>query len=88
MKYLHSRGILHRDVKLENILVDKNPQTGATIFKLVDFGLSKLIGPKEKANEPFGTLGYVAPEVIRNQDYGSKCDVWSLGCLIYALVCG
>ena len=55
---------------------------------MVDFGLSKMIGPGEKANEPFGTLGYVAPEVIRNEWYGPKCDVWSFGCILYAMVCG
>lgn len=58
------------------------------IPKLVDFGLAKIIGPTEKANEPFGTLGYVAPEVLKKEPYGVSCDMWSLGCIIYALLSG
>ena len=80
---------MHRDIKLENILVTrKNKRSSEITAKLVDFGLSKMIGPGEKANEPFGTLGYVAPEVIKNMNYSNKCDVWSLGCIMYALICG
>ena len=56
--------------------------------KLVDFGLSKIIGPNQTANEPFGTVGYVAPEVLRRQQYAFSCDVWSLGCIVYALIAG
>ena len=89
LKYLHSLGIVHRDIKLENILVTRRTKNSADITaKIVDFGLSKMIGPDEKANEPFGTLGYVAPEVIKNMNYSNKCDVWSLGCIMYALICG
>jgi serine/threonine protein kinase len=58
------------------------------IPKLVDFGLSKMIGPNEKASEPFGTVGYVAPEVLKRQPYSFSCDVWSIGCIVYALIAG
>jgi serine/threonine protein kinase len=56
--------------------------------KLVDFGLAKIIGPNEKAVEPFGTLGYVAPEVLQKQPYSFSCDLWSYGCILYALLSG
>mgnify|MGYP000931428554 CR=1 FL=1 len=56
--------------------------------KIVDFGLAKIIGPSNTAQEPFGTLGYVAPEVLRKQPYTFSCDVWSIGCIIYALLSG
>ena len=56
--------------------------------KLVDFGLAKIIGPTEKSNEPFGTLGYAAPEVLKGDAYNYSCDLWSLGCITYALLCG
>ena len=58
------------------------------IPKLVDFGLAKIIGPTEKADEPFGTLGYVAPEVLNKEPYSFSCDLWSLGCISYALLSG
>lgn len=59
---MHNLGIIHRDLKLENIIM--SDETEFALPKIVDFGLSKMIGPKEKANEPFGTLGYTAPEVL------------------------
>jgi serine/threonine protein kinase len=60
--YLHSFGIAHRDLKPENILMtDKGDDSD---LKIVDFGLSKIIGPTENSKDPFGTLSYVAPEVL------------------------
>lgn len=61
--------------------------TEKSVPKLVDFGLAKMIGPKEKADEPFGTLGYVAPEILEKKPYSLSCDLWSLGCIMYALLC-
>lgn len=60
---MHNKGIVHRDLKLENILVNEVRRNEVQV-KIIDFGLSKLVGPGELATEPFGTLGYVAPEVI------------------------
>ena len=60
--YLHSFGIAHRDLKPENILMkDKSEETE---IKLVDFGLSKTFGPGETCKEPYGTLCYVANEIL------------------------
>lgn len=86
MRYLHSFGIVHRDLKLENIMMSETGDKAAP--KIVDFGLSKIIGPNETATEPFGTLGYVAPEVLKKQPYSFSCDVWSIGCILYALLSG
>ena len=86
MKYLHSYGIVHRDLKLENVMMSDN--SDVAVPKLVDFGLAKLIGPSEKADEPFGTLGYVAPEVLRKDPYSFSADIWSIGCILYALLSG
>lgn len=58
------------------------------IPKIADFGLAKMIGPNEKADEPFGTLGYVAPEILRKEPYSSSCDLYSFGCLLWALLTG
>ena len=60
--YLHSFGIAHRDLKPENILMVTDDDTSD--LKIVDFGLSKIIGPNESSLDPFGTLSYVAPEVL------------------------
>lgn len=84
--YLHSYGIVHRDLKPENVLmVDESEDSDV---KLMDFGLSKLAGPEEKCNEPFGTLLYVAPEVLKKQPYDKSVDIWSLGAVAYLLISG
>jgi len=86
VRYLHRFGIVHRDLKLENIMMSNS--TDRAVPKIVDFGLSKIIGPNETATEPFGTLGYVAPEVLKKQPYSFSCDMWSIGCILYALISG
>lgn len=59
-----------------------------SVPKIVDFGLAKIIGPDEKATDLFGTLGYVAPEVLLKKAYDKSVDLWSLGVIIYALISG
>ena len=77
---------MHRDIKLENIMMSDNTETA--VVKVVDFGLAKMIGSKEKTDEPYGTLGYAAPEVLQKDHYSFSCDLWSLGCIIYAMFSG
>lgn len=84
--YLHSYGIVHRDLKPENILMTDT--TDDADLKLLDFGLSKIIGPNEKCREPYGTLHYVAPEILNGQPYDKRVDLWSLGILAYILITG
>jgi len=55
-------------------------------LKIVDFGLSKIIGPNESSLDPFGTLSYVAPEVLLQKPYGKEVDLWSLGIIAYLLL--
>jgi len=86
VRYLHDFGIVHRDLKLENVMMSDSSNVAHP--KIVDFGLAKIIGPNEKADEPFGTLGYVAPEVLKKRPYSYSCDVWSIGCIMYALLSG
>eukprot|EP00831_Metopus_contortus_P016182 TRINITY_DN16751_c0_g1_i2.p1 TRINITY_DN16751_c0_g1~~TRINITY_DN16751_c0_g1_i2.p1 ORF type:complete len:192 (-),score=33.12 TRINITY_DN16751_c0_g1_i2:238-813(-) len=84
--YLHSYGIVHRDIKLDNILmVDDSDEC---LPKLVDFGLSKMIGPNETCCEPFGTIGFVAPEVLLGKPYNKSVDIWGLGVVSYLLLVG
>lgn len=77
---------MHRDLKLENIMMTDKSELSTP--KLVDFGLSKIIGPMEKAIDPFGTVGYAAPEILKKRAYSKEIDLWSLGIIIYALICG
>mmetsp|Transcript_9395 Transcript_9395/g.7172 ORF Transcript_9395/g.7172 Transcript_9395/m.7172 type:complete len:165 (+) Transcript_9395:216-710(+) len=84
--YLHSYGIVHRDLKLENIMMTS--KTNASEPKLVDFGLSKILGPDETTTDPFGTVGYAAPEILKRHPYGKSVDIWSLGIIVHVLLNG
>lgn len=82
--YLHDLGIVHRDLKPENILCGENLDD----LKIADFGLSKMVMPKEKMDAACGTLSYVAPEVLTMQGYGKEADLWSVGVIMFLLLCG
>jgi serine/threonine protein kinase len=84
--FLHSFGIVHRDIKPENVMMTDS--TDESDIRLLDFGLSKIIGPNETCVEPFGTLAYVAPEVLLERPYNKSVDIWSLGIVTYLLLTG
>ncbi|XP_065829641.1 NUAK family SNF1-like kinase 1 [Oscarella lobularis] len=82
--YCHKNGVTHRDLKLENILLDENRNV-----KLIDFGLSNMFTPDGCLSTFCGSPLYAAPEMIRGVKYvGPEVDCWSLGVLLYTLVCG
>lgn len=86
MFYFKNFGIAHRDLKPDNMMMttaDENSEV-----KIIDFGLSKIIGPNEKSKDPFGTIPYAAPEIILRKPYGHTVDIWSLGVTIFFLVTG
>jgi calcium-dependent protein kinase len=85
VRYLHSKNIVHRDLKLENFLFSSK-QAGSEL-KLIDFGLSKHFLHGQVLTDVKGTPYTVAPEVIRGS-YDEKCDLWSVGVLTYLLLCG
>lgn len=84
--FIHSYGIIHRDLKPENILMTDT--TDNADIRLLDFGLSKILGPGEKCQEPFGTISYAAPELLQGKSYDKSVDLWSIGIITYLLLCG
>ena len=85
LNYLHKNRIVHRDLKLQNILVDNSSEENFSI-KLIDFGISTEI-KNVNLTESIGTVLYVAPEVILS-DYNEKCDIWSIGIIMFYLLSG
>ncbi|KAK4974098.1 hypothetical protein LTR66_011076 [Elasticomyces elasticus] len=85
VSYVHNKFCVHRDLKLENILLDKNGNV-----KLVDFGFTREYqGAASYLQTWCGTVCYSAPEMLKGEKYaGEKVDVWSLGIILYALLCG
>jgi calcium-dependent protein kinase len=84
VNYLHSHSIVHRDLKLENFLYDAKDSNH---LKLIDFGFSKFFHHQGRLRSTCGTLAYVAPEVL-NENYGSQCDLWSVGVIAFVLLSG
>lgn len=85
IKYCHEAKLVHRDLKPENVLFESSKKDAR--LKIIDFGTSKYFKPNEKMQKFIGTSYYVAPEVI-DKNYDEKCDVWSLGIMLYAMLCG
>ncbi|GAA6000837.1 hypothetical protein JCM10207_004682 [Rhodosporidiobolus poonsookiae] len=88
LEYLHSLGILHRDMKADNILIDQDG-----MCKISDFGTSKKSGDIYQNNEAMsmqGSIFWMAPEVVHNgnQGYSAKADLWSLGCIVIEMTVG
>ena len=90
--YLHNNNIIHRDIKLENILISDieiEPKTKVKYFhiKMIDFGGAKVFEKTNLENEVFGSNLYIAPEVLKRK-YNEKCDTWSVGVLLHLLLVG
>ena len=90
--YLHDNKILHRDIKLENIMIsdkEKDVETGEELFwvKIIDFGTAKIFEKNKKEKDVVGSSYYIAPEVLK-QNYNEKCDTWSVGVILYMTLVG
>ena len=107
MKILHKYGVIHRDIKTTNMVIDiKSPYDndnnnnnhfhsgidpdlayiGNATLKIIDFGLSRILGKTEYSNDPYGSLCFKAPELIEHLPYDFKVDIWAMGVTIYYLV--
>lgn len=76
--YLHSHRVLHRDLKSKNILMADDDN-----LKIGDFGFSRVLEQNDSTDTVCGTPHYMAPEILANKNYDTKCDVWALGCILY-----
>lgn len=82
--YLHSLNAVHRDLKCENILLD-----ASNTIKISDFGFARYMEPKDLSKTYCGSAAYAAPEILKGNVYNGKAyDVWSLGIILYIMVCG
>lgn len=92
--YAHKKGIVHRDIKPQNIVILKQQENGA-IVRIVDFGIAKLAETKDPKNqmltqmgEVFGTPFYMSPEQSMGERVDGRSDIYSLGCTLYETLCG
>ncbi len=79
---MHSKNILHRDIKTQNMFLTKDD-----VIKLGDFGIAKALGTQVDFAKTFlGTPYFMSPEVCKGNQYGQKADIWAIGCVLYELV--
>ena len=87
IKYCHKMRIIHRDIKPENVMITKREANGCLQVKLIDFGTAKIFSENSKEKGYVGSSYYMAPEVIKRK-YDEKCDLWSIGVIMYILLTG
>jgi len=86
IEYVHSKNVVHRDLKPENLLFDKK---GSTVLKLIDFGIAAIVDEsRPNLYEIVGSRTYMAPEIHMRTGYGKPVDMYSIGVIMYILLCG
>ena len=90
LEHAHERGVVHRDVKPQNVLIPDAPRSAAGVAKLADFGVAHLAGdePLTRTGDVVGTLAYMAPEQAEGKRIDHRCDLYSLGIVLYEALAG
>lgn len=89
LSHCHARNVIHCDLKPENVMCTSDPKSDNFDIKLTDFGLSKVVTPESSEILKYcGTPLYMAPEMIRREQYDASIDMWSVGCMCHELLCG
>ena len=84
LAYLHEKGVAHRDLKLQNVLLDQK-----RVVKIIDFGFSTQATGDRKVKMYCGTPNYMAPEIVERKEYlGGPADIWAAGVFLFAILCG
>ena len=87
ISYCHRNHVIHRDIKPENIMITKREKNNCLQVKLIDFGTAKMFEKGQSENRYVGSSYYMAPEVLKRK-YDEKCDLWSIGVILYILLTG
>eukprot|EP00271_Cylindrocystis_brebissonii_P007429 TRINITY_DN20974_c0_g1_i1.p1 TRINITY_DN20974_c0_g1~~TRINITY_DN20974_c0_g1_i1.p1 ORF type:complete len:679 (+),score=70.58 TRINITY_DN20974_c0_g1_i1:856-2892(+) len=92
LAYCHAKGVVHRDVKPENLLVATKVKAAngkkVPLLKLADFGLALVLSPEQRIMDMAGSAAYMAPEICKGEAYGAEADMWSLGVSLYCALSG
>src|SRR5215211_1619233 len=90
LEHAHGRGVVHRDVKPQNVIVPDAPRSAAGVAKLADFGVAHLAGdePLTRTGDVVGTLAYMAPEQAAGKRIDERCDIYSLALVLYESLAG
>ena len=88
LQLLHSRQLIHRDLKPQNLLLDQSSSPHTAVLKIADFGFARSLQGEDMAATLCGSPLYMAPEILRYHPYDGKADLWSVGAIVYEMVAG
>ena len=88
LAYMQEMGVVHRDIKPENVLIYSDAGDGKVGVKLTDFGFATFCNPVRGLQQRLGSPMYMAPEIVKDEHYSCKVDIWSIGVITHVLLTG